>query len=131
MKPVLRIGMDTSKNVFQLHGVDKGEETVIRRQLRRREMIKFFENLPPTLVAIEACGSSHHWGRLLGSFGHDVRLIPPQYVKPYVKRGKNDAADAEARCEAVSRPSMRFVPIKSRDQQAACMLMSVRERLSA
>jgi transposase len=129
MKPVTRIGMDTSKNVFQLHGVDEAEEPVLRRQLRRREMIKFFENTPPTLIAIEACGSSHHWGRLLTSFGHEVRLIPPQYVKPYVKRGKNDAADAEALCEAVSRPSMRFVPIKSREQQAACMLMSVRERL--
>lgn len=117
--------MDTSKNVFQLHGVDEAEEPVLRRQLRRREMIKFFENTPPTLIAIEACGSSHHWGRLLTSFGHEVRLIPPQYVKPYVKRGKNDAADAEALCEAVSRPSM----IKSREQQAACMLMSVRERL--
>lgn len=102
---------------------------MIRRQLRRREMIKFFETTLPTSIAIEASGSSHHWGRLLTSFGHEVRLIPPQYVKPYVKRGKNDAADAEALCEAVSRPSMRFVPIKSREQQAACMLMSVRERL--
>ena len=91
--------MDTSKTVFQVHGVDEAEVVVLRRQLRRREMIKFFENLPPTLVAIEACGSSHHWGRLLASFGHEVRLIPPQYVKPYVKRGKNDAADAEALCE--------------------------------
>src|SRR5215213_5757827 len=123
MNTVVRIGMDTSKNVFQLHGVD--EAVVLRRQVRRREMIKFFEKLPPALVAIEACGSAHHWGRLLGSFGHDVRLIRPQYVKASVKRGKNDAADAEA----VSRPSMRFVPVKSRDQQAACMLVSVRERL--
>jgi transposase len=100
--------MDTSKNVFQLHGVDQTEGVVLRRQLRRREMIKFSENTPPTLIAIEACGSSHHWGRLLSSFGHEVRLIPPQYVK----RGKNDAADAEALCEAVSRPSMRFVPME-------------------
>ena len=129
MNTVVRIGMDTSKNVFQLHGVDEAEAVVLRRQVRRREMIKFFEKLPPTLVAIEACGSAHHWGRLLGSFGHDVRLIPPQYVKASVKRGKNDAADAEALCEAVSRPSMRFVPVKSRDQQAACMLVSVREWL--
>lgn len=129
MKPIARIGMDTSKNVFQLHGVDDAEEPTLRRQLRRREMIKFFEGAPPTLIAIEACGSSHHWGRLLTSLGHEVRLIPPQYVKPYVKRGKNDAADAEALCEAVSRPSMRFVPIKSKEQQAACMLMSVRERI--
>jgi transposase len=106
METLIRIGMDTSKNVFQLHGVNEAEAVVLRRQLRRREMIiKFFETLPPTLVAIEACGSSHHWGRLLQSFGHEVKLIPPQYVKPYVKRGKNDAADAEALCEAVSRPS--------------------------
>ena len=129
MDTIVRIGMDTSKNVFQLHGVDEGEAVVLRRQLRRPEMVRFFEKLPPTLVAIEACGSAHHWGRLLSSFGHDVRLIPPQYVKPYVKRGKNDAADAAALCEAVSRPSMRFVPVKSRDQQATCMLMTVRERL--
>ena len=129
MKTITRIGMDTAKNVFQLHGVDENEAVVLRRQFRRREMITFFEKLPPVLVAIEACGSSHHWARLLQSFGHEVRLIPPQYVKAYVKRGKNDAADAEALCEAVTRPSMRFVPVKSREQQAACMLMTVRERL--
>jgi transposase len=129
MDHIIRIGMDTSKHVFQLHGVDGAEAVVLRRQMRRGEMIKFFEKLPPTLVAIEACGSSHHWGRLLQSFGHEVKLIPPQYVKAYVKRGKNDAADAEALCEAVTRPTMRFVPLKSRDQQAACMLMTVRERL--
>jgi transposase len=121
--------MDTSKSVFQLHGVDEAEAVVLRRQLRRGEMIRYFEKLPPTLVAIEACGSSHHWARVLRSFSREVRLIPPQYVKPYVKRGKNDAADAQALCEAVSRPSMRFVPVKSREQQAACMLMTVRERL--
>jgi len=125
----VRIGMDTSKSVFQLHGVDQNEVVVVRRQFRRAEMIRYFEKLPPTLVAIESCGSSHHWGRLLQSFGHEVKLIPPQYVKPYVKRGKNDATDAEALCEAVTRPSMRFVPIKSCERQAACMLMTVRERL--
>lgn len=129
MNVPVRIGMDTSKSVFQLHGVDQGEAVVVRRQCRRAEMIRYFEKLPPALVAIEACGSSHHWGRLLESFGHEVKLIPPQYVKPYVKRGKNDATDAEALCEAVTRPSMRFVPIKSRERQAACMLMTVRERL--
>ena len=129
MKPLVRIGMDTAKSVFQLHGVDESEAVILRRQMRREQMIKFFEKLPPTLVAIEACASSHYWGRLLQSFGHEVKLIPPQYVKPYVKRGKNDAADAEALCEAVSRPSMRFVPVKSQDRQAACMLMTVRERL--
>ena len=125
----VRIGMDTSKSVFQLHGVDENEAVVVRRQFRRAEMVRYFEKLPPALVAIESCGSSHHWARLLQSFGHEVKLIPPQYVKPYVKRGKNDATDAEALCEAVTRPSMRFVPIKSRDRQAACMLMTVRERL--
>lgn len=125
----VRIGMDMAKSVFQLHGVDADEEVVVRRQFRRSEMIRYFENLPPALVAIDACGSSHNWARLLSSFGHDVKLIPPQYVKPYVKRGKNDAADAEALCEAVTRPSMRFVPIKLKEQQAACMLMTVRERL--
>lgn len=125
----VRIGMDTSKSVFQLHGVDENEVVVVRRQFRRAEMIRYFERIPPVLVAIESCGSSHHWGRLLQSFGHEVKLIPPQYVKAYVKRGKNDAADAEALCEAVTRPSMRFVPVKSKEQQAACMLMTVRERL--
>jgi transposase len=125
----VRIGMDTSKSVFQLHGVDENEVVVVRRQFRRAEMIRYFERLPPVLVAIESCGSSHHWGRLLQSFGHEVKLIPPQYVKAYVKRGKNDAADAEALCEAVTRPSMRFVPVKSKERQAACMLMTVRERL--
>lgn len=125
--PPIRIGMDTSKSIFQLHGVDADEVVVIRRSFRRSEMIHYFEKLPPALIAIESCGSSHHWARLLTSLGHDVRLIPPQYVKPYVKRGKNDAAEAEALCEAVTRPSMRFVPIKSKEQQAACMLMTVRE----
>jgi transposase len=96
MNTPVRIGMDTSKSMFQLHGVDENEVVVVRRQSRRTEMIRYFEKLPPTLVAIEACGSAHHWARLLRSFGHEVKLIPPQYVKPYVKRGKNDAADAEA-----------------------------------
>src|SRR3984957_4794805 len=91
----VRIGMDTSKSVFQLHGVDENEVVVVRRQFRRAEMIRYFERLSPVLVAIESCGSSHHWARLLQSFGHEVKLIPPQYVKAYVKRGKNDAADAE------------------------------------
>ena len=130
MEQITRIGMDTSKNVFQLHGVDAAEKPVLRKKLTRREMIRFFEKLPPTLVAIEACGSSHHWARLLGSLGHDVRLIAPQLAKPYVKRGKNDDADAEALCEAVSRPTMRFVPVKDAEQQAALMLVGVRERLS-
>ena len=129
MDKVIRIGIDTSKHVFQLHGVNAAEEPVLRKKLRRHDMVKFFGSLPPTLIAIEACGASHHWARLLGSLGHTVRLIPPQYVKPYVKRGKNDAADAEALCEAMSRPTMRFVPVKSADQQAALMMMGVRDRL--
>ncbi|AZI35711.1 putative transposase [Caenibius tardaugens NBRC 16725] len=129
MEQITRIGMDTSKNVFQLHGVDAAEKPVLRKKLTRREMIRFFEKLPPTDVAIEACGSAHHWARLLGSFGHEVKLIAPQLAKPYVKRGKNDAADAEALCEAMSRPTMRFVPVKSTDQQAALMLVGMRTRL--
>jgi transposase len=126
---ISRMGMDTSKHVFQLHGVNAAEKVVLRKKLRRKEMIAFFQNLAPTVIAIEACGGSHHWARLLTSFGHAVKLIAPQLVKPYVKRGKNDAADAEALCEAMSRPTMRFVPVKTADQQAALMLVGVRDRL--
>src|ERR687886_2566794 len=121
--------MDTSKHIFQLHGVNAAEAPVLRKKFRRKEMFAFFEKLAPTVVAIEACGASHHWARLLRSFGHTVKLIPPQLVKPYVKRGKNDAADAEALCEAMSRPTMRFVPVKTAEQQAALMLVSIRDRL--
>jgi transposase len=121
--------MDTSKQVFQLHGVNAAEAVVLRRKLRRKEMVAFFEKLSPTVIAIEACGASHHWARLLQSFGHSVKLIAPQLVKPYVKRGKNDAADAAALCEAMSRPTMRFVPVKTTEQQAALMLVGVRDRL--
>jgi transposase len=126
---ISRIGMDTSKHVFQLHGVNADETVVLRKKLRRKEMIAFFQKLPPTVIGIEACGGSHHWARLLTSFGHEVKLIPPQLVKPYVKRNKNDAADAEALCEAMSRPTMRFVPVKTAEQQAALMLVGVRDRL--
>ena len=129
MEHICRIGMDTSKHFFQLHGVNTAEEPVVRKKLRRKDMIVFFEKLAPTVVAIEACGGSHHWARLLSSFGHQVKLIAPQLVKPYVKRGKNDAADAEALCEAMSRPAMRFVPVKTAEQQAAVMLVGVRDRL--
>jgi transposase len=129
VEQVSRIGMDTSKHVFQLHGVDAAEEPVLRKKLRRKEVAAFFEKLPPTVIAIEACGGSHHWARLLQSFGHTVKLIPAQLVKPYVKRGKNDAADAEALCEAMGRPTMRFVPVKTAEQQAALMLVGVRDRL--
>ncbi len=121
--------MDTSKHVFQLHGVNAPEQPVLRKKFRRKEMLAFFEKLAPTVIAIEACGASHHWARQLQSFGHSVRLIAPQLVKPYVKRGKNDAADAEALCEAMSRPAMRFVPVKTIEQQAALMLVGVRDRL--
>src|SRR5476651_1738455 len=100
--------MDTSKHIFQLHGVNAAEAPVLRKKLRRKDMVAFFERLAPTAIAIEACGASHHWARLLQSFGHEVKLIAPQLVKPYVKRGKNDAADAEALCEAMSRPTMRW-----------------------
>ncbi len=129
MEKITRIGMDTSKQIFQLHGVNAAEEVVLRRKLRRKEMVAFLEKLAPTVIAIEACGGSHHWARLLGSFGHEVKLIAPQLVKPYVKRGKNDAADAEALCEAMSRPTMRFVPVKTAEQQAALMLIGVRDQL--
>lgn len=129
MEKIIRIGMDTSKHVFQLHGVDAAEAPVLRKKLRRKDMIAFFEKLSPTLIGIEACGASHHWARLLALFGHEVKLMPPQYVKPYVKRGKNDSADAEALCEAMSRPTMRFVPVKTAEQQAGLMLVGVRGRL--
>ena len=129
MDQISRIGMDTSKHIFQLHGVDTAEVPVLRKKLRRTEMIAFLAKLEPTEIAIEACGASHHWARVLQSFGHRVKLIPPQLAKPYVKRGKNDAADAEALCEAMSRPTMRFAPVKTAEQQAALMLVGVRNRL--
>jgi transposase len=129
MEKVIRIGMDTSKSVFQLHGVNAGEQAVLRRRLRRKEMIRFFERLEPTVIGIEACGGAHHWARVLGQLGHTVKLMAPQHVKPYVKRGKNDAADAEALCEAMSRPTMGFVAVKSPAQQAALMLIGVRDGL--
>jgi transposase len=126
---ISRIGMDTSKHIYQLHGVNTAEAPVLRKKLRRKDMVVLFENLAPTVIAIEACGASHHTARLLQSFGHTVKLIAPQLVKPYVKRSKNDAADAEALCEAMSRPTMRFVPVKTVEQQAALMLVGVRDRL--
>ena len=129
MEQISRIGMDTSKHFFQLHGVNAAEKVVLRKKLRRKEMVAFFEALAPTVIGIEACGASHHWARILRSFGHEVKLIAPQLVKPYVKRGKNDTADAEALCEAMSRPTMRFVPVKTADQQAALMMVGLRDRL--
>jgi transposase len=129
MTEITRIGVDTSKAVFTLHGVDGQERPVQRCNLTRGQMLKFLRRLPPATVALEACGSSHHWGRQLTAFGHKVRLIPPQYVKPYVKRGKNDRHDAEAICEAAGRPGMSFVPIKSAQQQADGMVLKVRDAL--
>ncbi len=126
---IIRVGLDTSKHVFQIHGVDENEKPVLRRQLRRSEVEKFFAKLPPTRIGIEACGASHHWARLLRGLGHEVLLIPPQYIKAYVKRGKNDAIDAEAICEAMSRPTMRFVPVKTVEQQAALTMLGVRDLL--
>src|SRR5688572_3114850 len=126
---VSTIGLDIAKNVFQAHGVDAAGHTVITRQLRRGQMIGYFEKLSPCLVGIEACATAHHWARELTELGHTVRLMPASYVKAYVKRSKHDAADAAAVCEAVTRPSMRFVPIKTIDQQAALMLHRSRDLL--
>lgn len=129
MDTIARIGMDTSKNMFQLHGVNDAEEPILRRRLRRPHMISFLERLSPTVIGIEAGGASHYWARRFTALGHEVKILAPQFVKPYVKRGKNDAADAEALCEAMSRPTMRFVPVKTAEQQAALMLVSIRDRL--
>ncbi|HLW92080.1 MAG TPA: IS110 family transposase [Roseiarcus sp.] len=129
MNKLIRIGMDTSKQFFQLHGVDEEERVVLRRKLGRRAVLGFFAKLAPTVVGLEACGGSHYWARELARLGHQAKLIAPQYVKPYVKRGKNDVADAEALCEAMSRPTMRFVAVKDAESQAALMLTGVRERL--
>lgn len=131
MSEIIRIGVDTSKSVFQLHGVDTADRPVLRRKLRRRDFLKFFAQLPPTKVGLEACGGSHHWGRELKALGHEVKLLPAQHTKAYVQRNKNDGKDADAICEAMSRPRMTFVPIKAVEQQAAQMLMGTRERLIA
>ena len=131
MNDVTRIGIDTSKSVFVLHGVNAAEQPVLRKKLRRRQMAAFFAALQPVQIGIEACGAAHYWARELMGLGHEVRLLPPQYVKPYVQRGKNDAADASAICEAMSRPRMRFVPVKTAQQQAALMLVGVRDQLVA
>ncbi|MGY3448243.1 IS110 family RNA-guided transposase [Bradyrhizobium sp. USDA 4353] len=131
MSQIIRIGMDTSKYIFQLHGVDAEERVVLRKQLSRKAMLKFYADLPPTVVVIEACGASHHLARELGKLGHTVKLIAPQLVKPYVQRNKNDGRDAEGLCEASSRPRMRYVPVKTADQQAALMLLGIREQLVA
>jgi transposase len=126
MQTVTTIGLDIAKSVFQVHGVDAAGQVVIRRQLKRRYVLGFFEKLSPCLIGIEACASSHHWSRELKARGHTVRLMPPVYVKPYVKRQKNDAADAEAICEAVTRANMRFVETKTAEQQSCLALHRTR-----
>jgi len=126
---IIRVGIDTSKHVFQVHGVDESEQPVLRRAVRRSDLLKVFGKLAPTRIGLEACGASHHWARELTRLGHEVMLLPPQYVKPSVKRGKHDAADAGAICEAMSRPGMRFVAVKSAEQQAMLMLLKVRDLL--
>lgn len=129
MAQVSTIGLDLAKNVFQVHGIDAQGKVLVRRPLRRAEVLPFFAKLSPCLVGMEACATAHHWGRELTKLGHTVKLMPPAYVKPYVKRGKTDAADAEAIAEAVQRPTMRFVAVKSTDQQAVLMLHKVRDLL--
>jgi len=124
---ITTIGIDLAKNVFQVHGANERGKTVLRKQLRREQVAAFFANLPSCLIGMEACGSAHHWARKLQAFGHTVRLMAPQFVKPYVKSNKNDAADAEAICEAVTRPTMRFVPIKNVEQQTVLSLHRVRQ----
>jgi transposase len=129
MVEVITIGLDIAKSVFQVHGVDGTGAVVIRKRIGRSKVLEFFADLPPCLIGIEACATAHHWGRELQALGHTVRLMPPSYVKAYLKRSKNDANDAAAICEAVTRPSMRFVPIKTKEQQAALMLHRTRQLL--
>src|SRR5215212_11264263 len=129
MKQAVTLGLDLAKNVFQVHAIDGSGEVVLRRRLRRAEMDSFFRAQPPLTAGLDACGGAHHWARVLENLGHRVRLMPPAYVKPYVKRGKTDAADAEAICEAVTRPTMRFVPVKSPEQQAALSMHRTRDLL--
>ena len=129
MKEITTVGLDLAKNLFQVHAVDENGAVLVRRQVRRAQVLLFFSRLHPCLIGIEACAGAHHWARELAKLGHDVRLIPPACVKPFVKRQKNDAADAEAICEAALRPTMRFVPVKSEETQGAAMVFRVRELL--
>ncbi len=129
MEKASMIGLDIAKNVFEVHGRTAAGEVVLRRSLKRGQVEKFFAKLPKAVIGMEACGSAHHWARVLGKLGHEVRLMPPAYVKPYVKRNKNDGRDAEAICEAVSRPTMRFVPVKSVEQQATMAVHTTRALL--
>ena len=129
MKGITTVGLDLAKNVFQVHAVDENGAVLVRRQVRRAQVLLFFSRLHPCLIGIEACAGAHYWARELAKLGHEVRLIPPSYVKPFVKRGKTDAADAEAICEAVTRPNMRFVPLKTEKQQAVLMQHRARDFL--
>src|ERR1700744_1057282 len=129
MGNITAIGLDLAKNVFQVHAVDEAGSVVIRKRLRRGQVLAFFAEIPSCLVGLEACATAHHWARELTGLGHAVRLMPPQYVKAYVKRNKNDAADAAAICEAVKRPSMRFVPVKTIEQQSALLMHRARDLL--
>ena len=131
MNQIIRIGMDTSKHIFQLHGVDAAEQVVLRRKLRRHQVLEFFARLPRTVIGMEACGAAHYWARELRKLDHEVKLIAPQHVKAYVKRNKNDGRDAEGLCEAMSRPTMQFVPVKTEEQQAVLMLAGVRQQMIA
>jgi transposase len=124
---ITTVGIDLAKNVFQVHAIDERGKVLVKKQLRRDQMAVFFTNLAPCLIGMEACGSAHHWARKIQAMGHTVRLMAPQFVKPYVKTNKNDAADAEAICEAVARPNMRFVPIKNVEQHAVLALHRVRQ----
>src|SRR5450631_609145 len=124
---ITTVGLDLAKNVFQVHGVNEHGKPALKKQLKRGQVAEFFATLPACLIGMEACGSAHHWARKLQSYGHTVRLMAPQFVKPYVKSNKNDAADAEAICEGVARPNMRFVPIKNIEQQSVLALHRVRQ----
>src|SRR4051795_3145813 len=126
---ITTVGLDIAKNVFQVHAADAQGRAVLKRKLTRGKVLEFFATLPACLVGLEACGAAHYWARELTRLGHEVRLMPPQYVRPYVKTNKHDAADAEACCEAVQRPGMRFVPVKEESQQSLLMLHRVREQL--
>ena len=129
MGDITTIGLDLAKNVFQVHAVDAAGNVVVRKRLRRGQVLAFFAGIPPCLVGLEACATAHHWARELIALGHEARLMPPNYVKAYVKRNKHDVADAEAICEAVRRPSMRFVPLKTAEQQSALMMHRARDLL--
>ena len=128
MGDIITIGLDLAKNVFQVHGVDEAGSVMLRKRLRRGQVLAFFAGIPPCLIGLEACATAHHWARELIALGHEARLMPPNYVKAYVKRNKHDVADAEAICEAVKRPSMRFVPLKTAEQQSVLMMHRARLR---